>query len=90
MLILLASASLAGCGGDDDDDVADVKKPIPIDQVPQVVMKTAREAAPGLTFYAAYSGTFKGKESIEVKYKTRSGQIKELEISPDGKLLGTE
>ena len=74
----------------DDDDVAEVKKPLPLEQVPPVVMKAAKEAGPGLTFFAAYSGTYQGKASIEVKGKTRSGQIKEFEISPDGKLLGTE
>jgi hypothetical protein len=88
MIALLAAVS--GCGGDDDDDVAEVKKPLPLDQVPPAIMKAAKEAAPNLTFFAAYEGTYQGKPSIEVKGRTKSGQIKELEISPDGKILGTE
>ena len=88
IMALLVAAG--GCGGDDDDDVAEVKKPMPLEQVPPVVMKAARKAAPHLTFFAAYAGTYQGQDAIEVKGRTRSGQIKELEIAPDGKILGTE
>lgn len=87
LLIILACAW--GCGAD-DDDVAEVKKPLPLDKVPAHVMKVARESGPNLTFFAAYEGTYRGKPSIEVRGKTKSGQIKEFEISPEGKLLGTE
>jgi hypothetical protein len=87
--VLILMASTCGCGGD-DDDVAEVKKPLPMDQVPAPVMKAAKEAAPGLTFFAAYTGKFGGKDSIELKGKTKSGQIKELEVSPEGKVLGSD
>lgn len=89
----LATSALAlvfGCGDGDGDDVAEVKKALPLEQVPPAVMKTAREKAPGLTFFAAYSGKHQGKDSIELKGKTKSGQVKELEIAPDGQFLGTE
>jgi hypothetical protein len=83
--------SLYGCGGDDDDDVAgESKKPMPMDQVPALVLKAAKEAAPDLTFFAAYKDHFNGQDSIELKGKTKNGKIKEIEISPDGKFLGTE
>jgi hypothetical protein len=82
--------SLAGCGDNDGDDAGEGKKPMPMDQVPAVVMKTAKEAAPDLTFYAAYKDKFNGQDSIELKGKTKNGKIKEIEVSPDGKLLGTE
>lgn len=88
---MLAGALCGGCGRDnDDDDVGKVKTAIPLDQVPAAVMKAAKEAAPELTFYAAYKDTFKGQESIELKGKMKSGKIKEIEVSPDGKVLGTE
>ena len=88
LLVVLASAG--GCGDGDDDDVAEVKTPMPMDRVPAVVMKAARDSAPGLTFFAAYAGKYRGQDAIELKGRTKSGQIKELEISPAGKLLGTE
>ncbi|MDB5351411.1 MAG: hypothetical protein JWN86_2658 [Planctomycetota bacterium] len=80
---------ICGCGGD-DDDVAEVKTALPMDQVPAVVLQAAKAAAPGLTFYAAYRGKYNGQESIELKGKSKIGKITELEISPDGKVLGTE
>ena len=88
--ILVLTIALTGCGGDDDDDRGEGKKPMPLDQVPAVVLKAAREAAPDLTFYAAYRDQFNGQDSIELKGKTKTGKIKEIEVSPDGKLLGTE
>ena len=88
-LLTIAMITAGGCG-DADDDVAEVKTPLALDKVPAAVMKAAREAAPELTFYAAAHGKFQGQDAIELKGKTKSGQIKELEMSPEGKLLGTE
>ncbi|MHC5540108.1 hypothetical protein ACYOEI_17960 [Singulisphaera rosea] len=80
-----------GCGDDDDDDEgAPSKTPIPMDQVPAAVLKAAKTAKPELTFYAAYNDTFKGQPSIELKGKSKTGKITEVEVSPDGKVLGTE
>ena len=90
LMMIAFAASTVGCGADNDDDVAEVKTPLPIEQVPAPVMKAAREAAPGLTFFAAYTGKYGGKDSIELKGKTRSGQIKEIEVSPEGKVLGSD
>ena len=87
--IAVLAAATCGCGGD-SDDVAEVKKALPMDQVPAAVLKAAKDADPGLTFFAAYTTKHEGKDSIELKGKTKSGQIKEIEVSPDGKVLGTE
>jgi hypothetical protein len=87
--ILSAAISICGCGGD-SDDVAEKVTPLPMDQVPAVVMKAAQAKAPDLTFYAAYRGTYEGKDSIELKGKTKTGKIKEIEVSPDGQVLGVE
>ncbi len=61
-----------------------------MDQVPAAVLKAAKEAAPDLTFFAAYKDKFNGQDSIELKGKTKTGKIKEIEVSLDGKYLGTE
>ena len=84
------ASTLWGCAGDNDGDVGKVKKAIPLEEVPAVVMKAAKEGAPELTFYAAYKDTFNGQDSIELKGKMKSGKIREIEVSPDGKVLGTE
>jgi len=89
--IAALAVSLFGCGGDPDDDVAgESKKPMPMDQVPAVVLKAAKVAAPDVTFYAAYKDRFNEQDSIELKGKTKTGKIKEIEVSLDGKFLGTE
>jgi hypothetical protein len=91
LAIAALAVSLFGCGDGDDDDVAgEPKKLIPMDQVPAVVLKAAKDAAPDLTFFAAYTDKFNGQDSIELKGKTKNGKIKEIEISLDGKYLGTE
>jgi hypothetical protein len=81
---------ILGCGDGDGDDAGEGKKPMAMDQVPAVVLRAAKEAAPELTFYAAYKDKFNGQDSIELKGKTKNGKIKEIEVSPDGKVLGTE
>ena len=89
MVVLVVA--MCGCGGDGDaDDVAEQKTPLPMDKVPAAVLKTAKAAAPDLTFFAAYTGKHDGKDSIELKGKSKTGKITEVEVSPDGTLLGTE
>jgi prepilin-type processing-associated H-X9-DG protein len=87
--IFVLALSTFGCG-DDDDYAEGPKTPIPLDQVPAVVLQAAKRAAPDLSFFAAYKDKFDGQESIEIRGKTKSGKIKEIEVSPDGKVLGTE
>lgn len=80
-----------GCGGDDDpDDRAEAKTILPMDQVPPAVMAAAKKAEPRLTFYAAYRDKFQGQDCIELKGKDKAGKITEVEVSLDGKVLGTE
>jgi hypothetical protein len=89
--LIAALAAAVGCGGEDDDDGPGFsKQSLPLEKVPAVVMKTAKESQPDLTFYAAYTDKFEGQDSIELKGKTKTGKVVEVEISPDGKLLGTE
>jgi hypothetical protein len=89
LVAAVVAIPLVGCG-DNDDDVGKVKTPIPMDQVPEVVLKAAKEVAPDLTFFAAYKDTFEGHDSIELKGKNKLGKIREIEVSPEGKVLGSE
>ena len=80
----------SGCGDSDGDDVAKKKVSIPIDQVPAAVLVTARKQAPEFEWFAAAKDQHDGKDSIELKGKSKNGKIKELEIAPDGSFLGEE
>ncbi len=83
-------AILGGCGDGDPDDVAEIKTALPMDQVPSVVLDAAKKAAPNLTFFAAYRGKYEGHDAIELKGKTKAGKVQEVEVSPEGQVLGTE
>lgn len=89
--IAVLAAALGGCGGGDDpDDVAEDKKPLPLNEVPGVVMAAAKKAAPELTFFAAYQGKYNGRDSIELMGKSPRGKIKEVEVAPTGEVLAIE
>jgi hypothetical protein len=89
--IALLAAAAWGCGDTDGDDVAEIKKPVSLDKLPPAVMKAARTAAPGYTFFVAYEDTYQGQESYEIKGKDKQGKVLELEVSRDGsKVLGRE
>ena len=67
-----------GCGaGDDADDVAEKKEPIPMDQVPPEVLATAKKHEPNLTWFAAAKDKHNGKDSIEIRGKAKNGKIKD-------------
>ena len=96
VLAAIAAACLVllpfGCseGDGDRDDVAEKKEPLPIDQVPPAVLANGKKHNPELTFFAAAKDKYQGKDSIELRGKTKSGKIMELEIAPDGTFLGVD
>jgi hypothetical protein len=90
-VVMVLAVSIVGCGADEDEDEPfGGKTPMPMDQVPAVVLKAAKAAAPELTFYAAFKDRFNGQDCIELKGRNKVGKIKEIEVTPDGKVLGTE
>jgi hypothetical protein len=76
--LLLSLALLVGCKGEDRS--AD----IPLTEVPQAVMKTAREKLPDVTFEQAWK-TPKG--NYEVRGKTRTGKVRDIQITPAGDVV---
>jgi hypothetical protein len=89
-VIAILSAAICGCGDNDGDDVAEAKTMVPIDQVPTVVWQAAIKEKPDLTFYTAAKDKYKGQDSFELKGRSKSGKITELEVSPEGKILGID
>ncbi len=76
----------AGCAGSPpkSDPV------IPIDEVPPIVMETAKKTLPGYTFDTVYKMKVNGKDAYEVRGKDNRGKVREVEVSADGEVLEIE
>jgi hypothetical protein len=83
MAVLLLAA---GCGG----EVTESKIPVDLDQVPAPVLEVARAKLPGYTLQDAFKVKFEGQDAFEVRGKNKQGKIREVEVSPAGKLLEVE
>jgi hypothetical protein len=85
MRALLAAAALAaavvvsGCG----DAKKIEKSPLKLDEVPPEVMKVAKDKMPDVTFTDAY----KEGGNYELRGKTKTGKVREIDITPDGKVV---
>jgi hypothetical protein len=87
-LLFLASP---GCG-EDELPPSTVRKPLPLTELPEVVMKAAKKELPGVTFRDAWQNLEKGTtlHSYEIRGQRSDGKISEVRISPDGKILERE
>ena len=56
---------------------------VPIDEVPETVMKSAAEKLPDVKFDTAW----KEGDDYEVRGKTKDGKVRDVRVSPDGKVL---
>jgi hypothetical protein len=81
--VLAAAALMAvvGCGGDE---------PVPLEKVPAPVLQAAEKALPGLKFQKAYKGQYKGEVAYEVQGKTKTGEVREVEVTGSGKVFNIE
>ena len=79
MLCLL----LGGCGSGREE-----KSPIALEEVPAAAMKTAKEKAPEVvSFHEAYR---KKDGTYEVRGKTKTGKVIEVEVKEDGTFVDIE
>ena len=81
-LTMLAVAVLMGCGGAERQKV-----PVELTDVPEAVMKTAREKLPDVDFTAAYR---KADGTYEVRGRMKSGKIREVGVKADGTFVELE
>jgi hypothetical protein len=80
LLVALAFAlfGLTGCGP------AKVEKtPMKVEEVPPEIMKIAKEKLPDITFTEAY----KENGNYELRGKDKRGKLREIDITPDGKVV---
>jgi uncharacterized protein YceK len=74
---------LCGCGS-----VREEKSPIKLEEVSAAAMKTAKEKAPEVvTFHEAYR---KKDGTLEVRGKTKTGKVIEVEVKEDGTFVDIE
>ncbi len=60
---------------------------IPIKEVPEAVMKVAKEKLPNVNFDTAWTEKEAGKTVYEIRGKTNDGKTRDIKISPDGTVL---
>ncbi|HEV3345223.1 MAG TPA: hypothetical protein VG125_32900 [Pirellulales bacterium] len=63
---------------------------VALEQVPEVVMKAARGKLPNVRFDSAWKAREHDLEVYEVRGKTSEGKVFEVEVTPDGKVVGVE
>ncbi|MBI1249830.1 hypothetical protein GC197_18545 [bacterium] len=75
LLILLTS----GC-----EEGLEQTEMVPIDNVPQSVMKVAQEKLPGVKFDSAWTEKEGDKVYYEVRGKTADGKTRDIKVSTEG------
>jgi hypothetical protein len=80
-ILLVCVALIAGCG---KPPVTQIKSNVPLDQVPAVVLKTARSRDPAVRF----SEAIKRADGIyEVQGKNKSGKLIRVEVTEAGQFV---
>ena len=82
VVILALVLGLVGCG-----ESAGARENIPLDQVPENVMKVAKDNLPDITFDKAWR---KKNGEYEVSGKDKKGKVREIDIKPDGTVTEIE
>lgn len=79
LLIFLA----AGCG-----EALKPTEMVPLDKLPEPVLKTAQEKLPDVKFDTAWKEQDKeGEEVFEVRGKTSGGKTRDIRVTASGKVL---
>src|SRR5690348_16612006 len=87
---LLGAAALIGGGCGKRPAPPSTPPLIPLDQVPESVMKAAREKLPDVRFETAWKAREDGQEVYEVRGKAANGKLFEVEVTPDGTVVKVE
>jgi hypothetical protein len=81
-VILSMLLGLIGCGGE-----SGARENITLDQVPENVMKVAKDNLKDVTFDKAWR---KKNGEYEVSGKDKKGKVREIDIKPDGTVTEIE
>lgn len=83
LALALMTLAVSGCSS----EMFEAKKPIPLDEVPESILKIAREQHPGYEFTSAFTEVEDGQPVYELMAKAKNGKIIEVEVTKDGKIL---
>lgn len=78
----LVLVCMTGCG-----EFLEKTEMVPIEKVPETVMKVAKEKLPGVKFDSAWTEKVGGKTVYEVRGKSADGKTRDIKVSPDGTVL---
>ena len=81
---------LCVAGGCSKGEKPESPQMLSLDQVPEPVMKAAKEKLPDVTFDSAWKAKERGQEVYEVRGKTSAGKVFEVEVTPDGTVVAVE
>lgn len=76
-IIASVAILLVGC------DSFEKTEMVPINEVPETVMKAAQEKLPDVKFDTAW----KEKDGYEVRGKTKDGKVRDIRVAPDGRVI---
>ena len=66
------------------------KEPIALEKVPAEILAKAKEQLPDAEIYTAFTEVEDGQPVYEFRAKMKTGKIREVEITRDGKVLNME
>lgn len=81
LVMMLALLFVVGCGGCSDKPKGEN---VPLDKVPEPVMKVAKEKLPDVKFEQAWK-TPNG--NYEVRGKGKNGKVRDIQVKPDGEVV---
>ena len=80
--MIFVLAGLIGCG-----EIFEKTEMVPIEKVPESVMKVAQEKLPGVKFDTAWTEKEGDKIVYEVRGKSADGKTRDIKVSPTGEVL---
>ena len=82
LLLVLCFSGFVGCG-----EGLEKTEMVPIDKVPEVVLKVAKEKLPNVKFDTAWTEKDGAKTVYEVRGKSADGKTRDIKVSSDGTVL---
>lgn len=92
LLVVLGGFLLIPSCGEEGVTPDTIRKPLPIAEVPELVLKAAQKHLPDVKYTDAFQNLEKGVtlQSYEIKGRNAKGKIREVRVSLTGEILEEE